>query len=84
MGRGRRASALGAMVALKEWVRKKWPHKYLSVVILAIFTAFGSILSFSGLIGVIYPLCGYAGIVLLGGIAEHSLRIFIKNENVDF
>lgn len=78
------ASALGAMVALKECVRKKWPHKYLSVVILAIFTAFGSILSFSGLIGVIYPLCGYAGIVLLVGIAEHSLRIFRKNENVDF
>lgn len=69
------ASALGAMVALKESVQKKWPHKYLSAVILAIFTAIGAILRFSGLIGVIYPLCGYAGIVLLGAMVEHGLKI---------
>lgn len=66
------AAAVAPMVALKEIIARKWIGCERKIVaFLAIICAIGALGGFKKLIGIIYPLYGYVGLIVLIGIGEH-------------
>ena len=77
-------SALASLVALEEMLLSKWQIKRpFLALILAFAGAIGASGGFSNLISIIYPLCGYVGIVVLVGLTEHFIFLCRKRKSTE-
>ena len=77
-------SALASLVALEEMVLEKKHFKRSILALILVFAgAIGASGGFSNLISIIYPLCGYVGIVVLVGLTEHFIFLCRKRKSTE-
>lgn len=81
-------TALTSCVALVNYIKLKAvlskKYTYILIWITAVLVFVGSLCGFGDLIGTVYPLYGYIGIILLIFIVINFVKIIKQNRNIDF
>ena len=76
---GMYGASLSSLVACKTYLDEKSDllrrHKISLILALSLLAFLGSLFGFGELVGVVYPICGYLGIIALILIAEHYLHV---------
>ena len=82
-------TSMSSLVACKTYFEQKFPflheHKIAVVCILSTLAFLGSLFGFGELVSIVYPICGYLGIIALILIAEHYFyirKIMKKKEKI--
>ena len=75
---GMLGTGLSCLVAVTHFVTEKTKiekAKLPITLVLSVFIYFGSLFGFGDLIGVVYPLCGYLGVLAIAALCEHYFHI---------